>query len=143
MPGHFLVGDRVTGSVYVDVFAGGVILDRDGCESLYAGFAGSRPFDPAFLEPTEPVDIVRRILANLRGVYRSGGDVLALRWVLDLVCRLPDVGSTDHADHAAVLAWTGRDLAAVRAYTAAAEASADDSADEYLRRARALRARLN
>ncbi len=143
LPGHFLVGDRVSDEVFVDVFAGGVVLDATGCQRLFASVAGRRAFDPRFLEPSSPLDIIRRMLRNLRSVYRSNGDYQSLSWVLDLTCRLPDADAASHADLGAVLAWRGRHLDAVAAYTSASELADDEQADEYRLCARNLHARLN
>ncbi len=143
MPGHFLVGDRVTEEVFVDVFAGGVVLDAAGCERLFASVADPKTFDVRYLEPAPPLQIVRRMLANLRAVYRASGDHRSLSWVLDLACRLPGADPGTHADHGAVLAWCGRHLDAAAAYTTAAELAGAEEAEEYRQRARNLHARLN
>ncbi len=143
MPGHFLVGDRVSDEVFVDVFAGGVVLDAAGCERLFTSVAGRRRFDPRYLAPASPLDIVRRMLRNLRAVYRASGDYQSLSWVLDLACRLPEADAGAHADLGAVLAWRGRHLDAAAAYTAASELADDEQAEEFRLHARNLHARLN
>lgn len=141
MPGHFLLRDRVDTSVFVDPFAGGVELDRAGCEARFHEIEGAdAPFDPGWLEPTPDRAILARMLANLRAIHGRAGNRADLSRVLHLVTLLPDTGEDAARELAAILVAQGRfDLAAaVHEQLADAGSDGDDRA-----RATSLRARLN
>ncbi len=76
LPGHFIVS--VAGEdapVYLDPFHGGRELTLDDCAELVRRSAGvDGPFDPQWLAPTPPRDIVARMLNNLRAFYVSVED---------------------------------------------------------------------
>jgi regulator of sirC expression with transglutaminase-like and TPR domain len=77
LPGHFIV--RVggpAGPLYLDPFNGGRRLGLADCQALVAASTGLRrvAFDPGWLEPTPPREIVARMLNNLRGFYVSVED---------------------------------------------------------------------
>jgi len=73
MPGHFIV--EVSGdddSIFLDPFNGGRKLAQADFARLISdstGYAGT--FNPRWLRPTPPTEIVARMLNNLRGVYIS------------------------------------------------------------------------
>src|SRR6185503_15799955 len=83
-PGHFLVRvDLPRGTIVVDPFAGRPI-SRDELRALFAratGDEGDPP--PALLEPATKVQILTRILHNLRGIYEARRDDDHLRDVLE------------------------------------------------------------
>jgi regulator of sirC expression with transglutaminase-like and TPR domain len=94
MPGHFLV--RTSGAddapVYLDPFAGGIRLDEAGCAARYRAAVGpGPPWDPAFLAPVGPREILARMLANLRQHYLSGADAVALSWIVQWRTAIPGV----------------------------------------------------
>ena len=71
MPGHFLLRDEAAPDVFVDAYHGGATLDRAGCADLFHRVHGpGTTFHDAFLEPVGTLDIVARMLANLRNVVR-------------------------------------------------------------------------
>ena len=75
LPGHFIVA--VTGEdapVFLDPFHGGRPLSVDDCAGLVRRSAGHADFDPQWLAPTPPRDIVTRMLNNLRQFYVSVED---------------------------------------------------------------------
>jgi regulator of sirC expression with transglutaminase-like and TPR domain len=94
MPGHFIVSVQDEGKDYFfDPFHGGGRLSVNDCARLVeksTGYFG--PFQPEWLQPTRPHDILIRILNNLRLVYvHSEGWEQALK-TLTLLCHLqPDV----------------------------------------------------
>jgi regulator of sirC expression with transglutaminase-like and TPR domain len=136
MPGHFLVRDRVDPDLFVDPFAGGTLLDAAGCEAIFRRLHPGTPFDPAYLEPVAPLDVIARMLDNLAGSYRRSGDRAGLTWVLDLRARLPGAGPAPRRELALLLAASGR-------YTeAAGHLDALDTPDDAFTAAK-LRARLN
>jgi regulator of sirC expression with transglutaminase-like and TPR domain len=136
MPGHFLVRDRVDPDVFVDPFAGGILLDAAGCEAIFRRIHPGVPFDPAFLEPVPPIQVVARMLENLAGSYRRTGDRAGLTWVLDLRRRLPGADPATRRELALLLAAGGQ-------YTeAAGHLEALDTPEDAVTAAK-LRARLN
>jgi regulator of sirC expression with transglutaminase-like and TPR domain len=77
LPGHFIV--RVggpEGPLYLDPFNGGRRVTLADCRALVQSSTGlhQASFDPEWLEPTPPRDIVARMLNNLRGFYVSVED---------------------------------------------------------------------
>lgn len=73
MPGHFIVEvSDEDGSIFLDPFNGGRKLAQADFVRLISestGYAGT--FNPRWLKPTPPTEIVARMLNNLRGVYIS------------------------------------------------------------------------
>ena len=66
MPGHFLVGVGDQPGVYLDVFAGGVRLDRSGAEQRFRQLFGpDAEFGDAQLARISTAAIVSRVLNNL------------------------------------------------------------------------------
>jgi regulator of sirC expression with transglutaminase-like and TPR domain len=78
MPGHFIVSvaDDAGGEpLYLDPFNGGRTLTVEDCRKLVQRSTGfAERFDPDWLLPTPPRDIVARMLNNLRGFYLSVED---------------------------------------------------------------------
>ncbi len=87
-PGHFIVRDEGDGT-YVDPFNRGRVLDDNERARLY----GAAP-----LEPSTPVVIVGRMLANLKGIYVQRGDADSLRWVMRLRVLLPGAPASERAE---------------------------------------------
>lgn len=125
MPGHFIVGVTAPeGARYLDPFHGGAPLTREQCLELVrqaTGYQGR--FDPRWLTPTPPRDIVARMLNNLRNVYSQAED-----WshALRVIERLREL-QPDEPTHA-------RDLGMVL-YRNGALRRAAESLTEYLARA--------
>src|SRR4029077_10697173 len=71
LPGHFIVAvDDPAGPVYLDPFQGGGGLTVEDCARLVQQASGhTGAFDPRWLTPTAPGEIVARMLNNLRGFY--------------------------------------------------------------------------
>jgi regulator of sirC expression with transglutaminase-like and TPR domain len=90
MPGHFLVRDKVDPDVFVDPFARGRLLDRDGCEARFHAVQGpGATFDDAFLAPVGKRAILARMLANLENVARIHGDLSLLQRTFALQAAFP------------------------------------------------------
>ncbi|MFO0760693.1 MAG: transglutaminase-like domain-containing protein [Byssovorax sp.] len=83
-PGHFLVrAETPMGLLIVDPF-GGRLLSRAELRALFARATGQdREPEAEQLEAAGPRQILLRMLANLRGIYRSRGDMDHLRAVLE------------------------------------------------------------
>lgn len=145
MPGHFLVRDQVDPEVFVDPFARGLLLDREGCRIRFAGVHGpDAPFDERFLQPVGRLAIVERQLANLETIARARGETFTLLWLLRLRTLLPDVDLGTLRRYAAALGAAGQPLEAAAVLEQVA-AVADDEAlvTDATHAARAMRARLN
>lgn len=73
LPGHFIVGVKdPLGSLYLDPFHGGQRLSVEDCAALVFHSTGSaEPFRSEWLGPTQPREILGRMLNNLRNVYLS------------------------------------------------------------------------
>jgi regulator of sirC expression with transglutaminase-like and TPR domain len=141
MPGHFLLRDRVDHGVFLDPFAGGLELDRAGCEARFHQIQGrDAPFDPSWLEPTPARAILARMLANLAAVHGRAGDRGDLSRVLHLVTILPDSGEEEARQLAAALVAHGRFDRAAAVHDRLAETGAEG---EDRARATSLRALLN
>ena len=83
-PGHFLVrSDTPRGAVLVDPFTGRP-LTRAEVRALYARATGEdREPPPRLLEPATKVQILARMLNNLRSIYEQQGDGARLCAVLE------------------------------------------------------------
>ncbi len=71
LPGHFIVGVQdVIGMVYFDPFHEGRQLSLEDCARLVEATTGmGGELQPEWLRPSRPVDILIRMLNNLRNVY--------------------------------------------------------------------------
>lgn len=76
MPGHFLVSIPMGETpLYLDPFHQGRELSRNECEAVMREQTGYRGFfDPSWLEPVSPREMVARQLRNLRTIYLQGVD---------------------------------------------------------------------
>ncbi|MFD5702719.1 transglutaminase family protein [Streptomyces lasiicapitis] len=154
LPGHFVVGfgfgfPDVEERVLADPFGGGRLLSRTDAQLLVAGATGA-PLDAAMLRPVGAVDIVRRVLNNIRAwaATRPERSDVAL-WAVELSLLLP--GHADHADRlhhdrAQLLVQRGdfrAGAAELDAYAEALAGSDEAGAERVRRQARAARARMN
>jgi len=145
LPGHFLLRHEAPGEppVFVDPFAGGVVLDRTGCiERFHAVNGVEAPFVESYLDPVGPRAILGRMLANLRAIYASRGDVDSLAWVFALRLAIPGTPAIERRELARVLGSTGQfsEAADVLEGLAIALPSMESALEAE---AIALRARLN
>ncbi|MFN2606304.1 MAG: SirB1 family protein [Acidimicrobiales bacterium] len=150
LPGHFLLrhdGEPAAGAgggpVFVDPFAGGRLLDRDGCiERFHAVNGRSSPFLDAYLEPVGPRAILGRMLANLRAIYASRGDLDSLAWVFALRLAIPGTPAVERRELARVLGATGQFVEAAEVLEGLAVAL-PDLEGQLRAEATGLRSRLN
>ncbi|MGI9023659.1 MAG: SirB1 family protein [Acidimicrobiales bacterium] len=145
LPGHFLLRhDPATGPpAFVDPFAGGRLLDRDGCIERFKAVNGlDAPFVDSYLDPVGPRAILSRMLANLRAIYAARGAVDSLAWVFALRLSIPGTPAIERRELARVLGSTGHFVEAAEVLEDMAEAL-PDMEDELEAEALALRARLN
>ncbi|GAA2240619.1 transglutaminase-like domain-containing protein [Streptomyces amakusaensis] len=150
LPGHFVVGfgesDAPEGPVLADPFAGGRPLSGTDAELLVTGATGA-PLDPASLAPASTLDVVLRILNNIRAwaAARPERSEVGL-WAVELALLLPSHPARLRYERAELLVRRGDFLTGAAELEAYAElvAAVEPSAAESIRgRARAARARLN
>jgi regulator of sirC expression with transglutaminase-like and TPR domain len=144
MPGHFLV--RLAGEppVLLDAFAGGLLISEAECEQRFRATQGEAvAFDPAYLAPVASVDIVARMLNNLRNIHLQRQDSRNLEWVLRLRGLLPGASIDDRAERAGVLVALARFDEAADLLDALADDAPEPRAESLNAKARRLRARLN
>lgn len=145
MPGHFLLRDKVDPDVFVDAFARGALLDRDGARARFMLVQGpGATFDDAFLEPVGKRTIVDRILANLELIASRRADRAMLGWVLRLRTTIPGGDPAATVRYASVLAADGRIGPAADVLDRLADAATDPEAAAAVRaEAARIRALLN
>jgi hypothetical protein len=153
LPGHFVVGfgpdalgEPGGERVLVDPFAGGQVLTGEDAELLVATATGAA-LEPSMLRPADPLDIVLRVLNNVRAwaAARPERSDVAL-WALELSLRLPAHPARLRHEYARTLVLRGEFLAGAAELEAYAEVvkAVDESAAGAVRaEARAARARLN
>jgi regulator of sirC expression with transglutaminase-like and TPR domain len=91
LPGHFVVGFGDPAGVFVlaDPFHGGRLLGDDDVSLLVAGATGA-PLAPGMLSPADPLDIVLRILNNIRAWASARPEHLRVQlWAVELSLLLP------------------------------------------------------
>jgi regulator of sirC expression with transglutaminase-like and TPR domain len=73
LPGHFVVSAHVGGdSVLLDPFSGGALLTREGAHKVVARAVGrSVKLTEASFAPCSPLQMLARMLSNLKAVYVS------------------------------------------------------------------------
>ncbi|MBM3684830.1 MAG: hypothetical protein FJW83_09890 [Actinobacteria bacterium] len=143
MPGHFLVRAAAPDGPYLDVFDGGRLLDRAGCEAVHARVRPGHALPAGGLEPVDAHAVLARMLMNLTAAGRRAVDpALGLR-VARLRCALPDAGPAEQLALGSALGVAGRFLEAAELFERLAAGAAEPVARELGARAVALRARLN
>jgi regulator of sirC expression with transglutaminase-like and TPR domain len=73
LPGHFIVGLlHASGTLYVDPFNGGEVLTEKECrDRIEAGFGPEVAADTSWKVPAARKMILKRMLRNLKGIYRQ------------------------------------------------------------------------
>ncbi|MEV7994457.1 transglutaminase-like domain-containing protein [Streptomyces sp. NPDC086077] len=151
LPGHFVVGFGGTPAeaaeqVLADPFDGGRVLSGNDAELLVAGATGA-PLDPSMLVPADPLDVVVRILNNIRAwaAARPERSDVAL-WAVELSLLLPSHPARLRYERAQVLVRRGDFMdgaAELDAYAEVVEAVDEGAAEKVRGEARAARALLN
>lgn len=150
LPGHFVVGfgpqEEQEDQVLADPFDGGRVLTGPDADLLVAGATGA-PLDPSMLTPAHPLDVVLRILNNIRAwaaARPERGDVAL--WAVDLSLLLPSHPARLRYDRAQLLVQRGDFLTGATELDAYADVVApvdEPAADRVRQQARAARAMLN
>ncbi|MER5500762.1 MULTISPECIES: transglutaminase-like domain-containing protein [unclassified Streptomyces] len=147
LPGHFVVGfGDPDERVLADPFDGGRPMTGQDAELLAAGATG-RPLDESMLVPAQTLDIVLRILNNIRAwaAHRPERTDVAL-WAVDLSLLLPSHPARLRHERAQLLVQSGqflRGAAEMEEYADVVDAVDPSAAEEIRRRARAARSLLN
>ncbi|MCX3061000.1 transglutaminase-like domain-containing protein [Streptomyces beihaiensis] len=151
LPGHFVVGfgnpeAAAHEPVLADPFGGGRLLTGADAELLVVGATGAA-LDPSMLRPAGVLDIVARILNNIRAwaAARPERSDVAL-WAVELALLLPSHPARLRHERAEVLVERGEFLAGADELDAYADVVAEvdeDAARRVRAQARAARARLN
>ncbi|MER7173136.1 transglutaminase-like domain-containing protein [Streptomyces mesophilus] len=148
LPGHFVVGFGEPGAepLLADPFDGGRVLTGTDASLLVAGATGA-PLDPAMLRPASTLDIVLRILNNIRAwaAARPEQSGVAL-WAVELSLLLPSHPARLRYERAQLLVQRAdfvRGAAELDAYADVVDAVDRGAAEQVRREAQRARARLN
>jgi regulator of sirC expression with transglutaminase-like and TPR domain len=147
LPGHFVVGfGSQEHPVLADPFAGGALLSDEDAAALVAGTAGA-PLRPDMLAPASPLDVVARVLNNIRAwaAARPEQSGVAL-WALELSMLLPARPARLRYEHGRLLVERGDYLggaAELEEYAEVVAAVEPATARTIRAKARAARAMLN
>ncbi|MGW2719521.1 transglutaminase family protein [Streptomyces sp. NPDC001492] len=147
LPGHFVVGfGPREEQVLVDPFDGGRVLGVGDAELLVAGATGAA-LDPSMLTAADPLDVVLRILNNIRAwaAARPERSDVSL-WAVELSLLLPSRPARLRYERAQVLVQRGDFVEGAVELEEYAEliSAVDEVAAERVRgQARAARALLN
>ena len=143
MPGHFLVGDPDRPGSFCDVFAGGALLQQDGCEAIFHRAVGAaHAFDPEMLAPVSARSIVARMLANLERSALAADPVQAT-WMATLHSAIAGLPVVERVALARRLGYLGRIAVAANELDELSQLVPDAAAAQLRDEARGLRARLN
>ncbi|MFJ2605952.1 transglutaminase-like domain-containing protein [Streptomyces sp. NPDC087425] len=147
LPGHFVVGfGPHEDQVLADPFDGGRVLTGDDARTLVAGAAGAR-LEPSMLRPAEPVEVVARVLNNVRawaGTHLERSDVAL--WSLELGLLLPSHPARLRYERAQLLVLRGDypgGAGELESYADLLEAVDEQAAEQVCGEARQARSLLN
>ncbi|MFD5747058.1 tetratricopeptide repeat protein [Streptomyces sp. NPDC127033] len=147
LPGHFVVGfGDPAERILADPFAAGRLLSGDDADLLVTSVTGAPP-DPAAYRPADPLDIVQRVLNNIRAwaATRPERTDVAL-WAVELSLLLPAHPARLRYDRAQLLVRRGEFLtgaAEMEEYARVVAAVEPATAEAIRGKARAARAMLN
>lgn len=151
LPGHVVVslGGSAGGSVHVDPFAGGRVLAPAELAALVRRATGG-PLRPEHLEPADPVDLLLRLLTNVRALAaRSDASLGAVRtrlWAVELSLLLPRHPLGLRRERGELLVRLGDHLggaAELETWAEVVEGADPEAAEQGRRGARLARSRLN
>ncbi|MCQ4043991.1 SirB1 family protein [Streptantibioticus rubrisoli] len=151
LPGHFVVGIGAPdgGHVLVDPFSGGRQLAAGDAELLVAGALGSTgvALSAGMFAPAEPLDIVARVLNNIRAWAAARPEHSAVQlWAIELGLLLPHHPAGLRLERAQLLVQRGEfaaGAAEMESYAESVTAMDPAIADGLRQRARSARALLN
>lgn len=154
LPGHFVVGfgepaaGEAGAHTLADPYDGGRLLSATDAELLVAGATGARrQLSASMFQPAGPLDIVLRILNNIRAWAAARPEHSAVQlWALELSLLLPHHPARLRYERAQLLVERGDFLSGAAEMEEYAEAIASvepSVADTVRKAAHAARARLN
>ncbi|MFF9406884.1 tetratricopeptide repeat protein [Streptomyces anandii] len=147
LPGHFVVGfGAAQEQVLADPFGGGRVLTGADAELLVVGATGA-PLRPSMLTPAAPLEIVSRILNNIRAwaAVRPERSDVGL-WAVDLSLQLPSHPARLRYERAQLLVQRGDFVAGaeeLEAYADVVDGVDQPTAERVRRQANSARAMLN
>ncbi|MFJ9725565.1 tetratricopeptide repeat protein [Streptomyces sp. NPDC101209] len=147
LPGHFVVGfGPQEQQVLADPFDGGRVLSGSDAELLVAGATGA-PLHPSMLTPADPLEVVLRILNNIRAwaAARPERSDVAL-WAVELSLLLPSHPARLRYERAQVLVQRGdfvEGAVELEEYAELIDAVDEGAAERVRGQARSARAMLN
>ncbi|MFI2201477.1 tetratricopeptide repeat protein [Streptomyces sp. NPDC020192] len=147
LPGHFVVGfGTAEEQVLADPFDGGRVLTGTDTELLVVGATGA-PLDPAMLEPAPPLEVVQRILNNVRAwaTARPERSDVAL-WAVELALLVPSHPARLRYERGQLLVQRGEFVSGAEeldAYADLIEVVDESSARKIRQQAHTARAMLN
>ncbi len=148
LPGHFVVGvgDPEGAHVLVDPFEGGRPLSMEDVALLVAGATGGPP-TPGMLEPAGPLEIVARVLNNIRAWAAARPEHSGVQlWAVELALLLPRHPARLRLERGQLLIQRGDVLtgaAELEAYAEVVAVMDPQAALSVRHQARAARALLN
>ncbi|WP_413115892.1 tetratricopeptide repeat protein [Streptomyces sp. CY1] len=148
LPGHFVVGfgDPYGSHVLADPFDGGRPLSSEDAATLVSGATGA-PLSPSMLSPAGPLDIVLRILNNIRAWASARPERTDVRlWAVELSLLLPSHPAELRYERAQLLVERGDFMTGAKEledYAEVVEPVQPDTAKTARHEARAARAMLN
>ncbi|MFG2353942.1 tetratricopeptide repeat protein [Streptomyces sp. NPDC048521] len=147
LPGHFVVGfGAAEEQVLADPFEGGRVLTGPDAELLVVGATGA-PLDTSMLEPAPPLEVVQRILNNIRAwaAARPERSDVALRAV-ELALLVPSHPARLRYERGQLLVQRGEFVAGAEeldAYADLIEVVDEPAARKVRQQAHTARAMLN
>lgn len=147
LPGHFVVGfGPHEQQVLADPFDGGRVLSGSDAELLVAGATGA-PLHPSMLTPADPLEVVLRILNNVRAwaAARPERSDVAL-WAVELSLLLPSHPARLRYERAQLLVQRGdfvEGAVELEEYAELIDAVDEGAAERVRGQARSARAMLN
>ncbi|MFF8570252.1 transglutaminase-like domain-containing protein [Streptomyces sp. NPDC015140] len=151
LPGHFVVGfgpeyGPEEERVLADPFDGGRVLGGGDAEALVAGATGAG-LRPSMVEPAAPLEVVARVLNNIRAWAAGRPEESAVGlWAVELALLLPAHAARLRYERARLLVGRGEFSAGageLEAYAEVVGAVDEEVAEEVRGEARAARAMLN
>ncbi|MEU3754420.1 transglutaminase-like domain-containing protein [Streptomyces olivoreticuli] len=148
LPGHFVIGfgEPYGSHVLADPFDGGRQLSEDEAGLLVAGATGA-PLEPSMFSPAEPLEIVLRVLNNIRAWAAARPERSEVQlWAVDLSLLLPSHPARLRYERAELLVERGDFVGGAREmeeYAEVIDALEPTVAQSVRREARAARAMLN
>jgi hypothetical protein len=143
------VGEPDGDHVLVDAYRGGIVVSFAEAERLAVDSAGIA-LVPAHLRPTDPIDVLMRLLTNIRvlaaGLTASLDNVATRLWAVELSLLLPRHPVDLRRERAELLVRVGAYLAAAEEFerfAAAIETANPEGAEGARAAAKISRARCN